>query len=119
LGLKKGTMVAVASSSCEPKITGSNDGIPTKRARLHTSLAVEFEFEMCRKSSRSKAHPTRGPITTTDKRKASKPDQLWYSVRYVKINAEAKACAPNAKLKTPVAWYVSTKQTATRAYEHP
>ena len=44
-----------------------------------------------------------GPITTTDTRKASNPDQLWYWVRYVKTNAEAKACAPKAKLKTPVA----------------
>ena len=59
---------------------------------------------MWRNSSRSKAQPTTGPITTTETRKASKPDQLWYWVRYVKTNAEAKACAPKAKLKTPVAW---------------
>ena len=44
-----------------------------------------------------------GPITTTVRRNASHPDQPWYWVRYVKMNAEAKAWAPKAKLKTPVA----------------
>ena len=45
-----------------------------------------------------------GPSTTTDTRKASHPDQPWYWVSQVKTKAEAKACAPKAKLKTPVAW---------------
>ena len=45
-----------------------------------------------------------GPSTTTVRRKASQPDQPWNWVRYVKMNAEANACAPKAKLKTPVAW---------------
>ncbi len=43
-GLKNGTMVAVASRFWGPKITGSNDGMPTSRARLHTIFAVEFAF---------------------------------------------------------------------------
>ena len=53
--------------------------------------------------SRSKAQPITGPITTTESRKASHPDQFVYCVKYVKTNAEANACAPKAKLKTPVA----------------
>ena len=103
-GLKNGRIVAVASRFWGPKMTGRRLGIPTRRARLQTIFAVELEFAMCRKISRSKAQPITGPITTTDTRKASKPDQPWYSVRYVKTKAEAKACAPKAKLKTPVAW---------------
>ncbi len=58
---------------------------------------------MWRNNSRSNGHPTAGPMTTTETRKASNPDQLWYSVRYVKTKADANACAPKAKLKTPVA----------------
>jgi len=85
-------------------MTGSNDGIPTSSARLHTIFAVEFEFGIFLNKSRSKAHPMMGPKTTTVTKNASKPDQLWNCVRYVKMNADAKACAPNAKLKTPVAW---------------
>ena len=42
-------------------------------------------------------------MTTTETRKASHPDQSWYSVNHVKTNADANACAPKAKLKTPVA----------------
>ena len=48
-------MVAVASRFCGPKMTGSNDGMPTSRARLHTIFATEFELAMLRNSSRSKA----------------------------------------------------------------
>ena len=55
--------------------------MPTSKARLHTIFAVELEFGMCRKRSRSKAQPMSGPITTTDTRNASNPDQLWYWVR--------------------------------------
>ena len=44
-----------------------------------------------------------GPNTTTVTRNAAHPDQPWNWVRYVKMNADAKACAPKAKLKTPVA----------------
>ena len=44
-----------------------------------------------------------GPSTATDTRNASNPDQLWYSVSQVNTKADAKACAPKAKLKTPVA----------------
>ena len=58
---------------------------------------------MWRNSSRSNAHPTAGPITTTETRKASHPDQFLYWVSHVKTKADAYACAPNAKLKTPVA----------------
>ena len=42
-------------------------------------------------------------MTTTETRKASHPDQFLYWVRYVKTKADAYACAPKAKLKTPVA----------------
>ena len=94
----------MASRFWGPKMTGSRFGIPTRSARLQTIFAVEFEFAMCRKMSRSKAQPITGPITTTETKKASKPDHPWYSVRYVKTKAEANACAPKAKLKTPVAW---------------
>ena len=68
----------MASRFWGPKITGNKLGIPTKSAKLHTIFAVEFEFAMCRKISRSKAHPIAGPITTTESRKASKPDQFLY-----------------------------------------
>ena len=44
-----------------------------------------------------------GPSTTTVTMNASHPDQPLYWVSQVKMNAEAKACAPKAKLKTPVA----------------
>ncbi len=81
LGLKKGKIVAVASRFWGPKMTGRRLGIPTRRARLQTIFAVEFEFAICRKIRRSKANPTSGPMTTTVTRKASKPDQPWYSVR--------------------------------------
>ena len=54
-GLKNGKIVAVASRFWGPKITGSSDGIPTRRARPQTSFAVLLEFGMCRKMSRSKA----------------------------------------------------------------
>ncbi len=74
-------MVAVASRFCGPKITGRRLGIPTSRARLHTIFAIAFEFAMCRNRSRSKAKPMTGPITTTETRNASKPDQLWIWVR--------------------------------------
>ena len=70
-------------------MTGSNDGMPTRSARLHTIFAVVFEFATCRNKNRSKAQPTTGPITTTDTKKASNPEKLWYSVRYVKMKADA------------------------------
>ncbi len=103
LGLKNGKIVAVASRFWAPKKTGKRFGIPTRSARLQTIFATELELGIFLKISRSKAHPTTGPITTTETRKARKPGQPWICVRYVKMNAEANACAPNAKLKTPVA----------------
>ena len=56
-----------------------------------------------------------GEMTHTETRKAEKPDQPSFCVRIVKMKAAAKACAPKAKLNTPVAWYVSTRLTATMA----
>ena len=72
-GLKKGRMVAVASRFWGPKITGSSEGMPTSRARLHTIFAVELAFGMWRNSSRSKAQPMTGPNTTTETKNASNP----------------------------------------------
>ena len=54
-GLKNGKIVVVASRFWGPKITGSSEGIPTRRARPQTSFAVLLEFGMWRKMSRSKA----------------------------------------------------------------
>src|ERR1700722_3035401 len=102
-GLKKGKMVAVASRFCAPKITVINDGMPTKRQIPHTTLAMEFEFGICRNRSRSKARPSKGDKITTETTKAGNPDQCSFWVRMVTTNAAAKACAPKAKLKTPVA----------------
>ena len=50
-GLKNGKMVAVASRFCAPKITVMSEGMPTKRQRLHTTFAMEFEFGICRKGA--------------------------------------------------------------------
>ena len=71
----------MASRFWGPKITGSRLGIPTSRARLHTIFATAFEFAMCRNNNRSKAYPTSGPITTTETRNASNPDQFSFCVR--------------------------------------
>ena len=42
-------------------------------------------------------------MTTTETTKAGNPDQCSFWVRRVNTNAAAKAWAPKAKLKTPVA----------------
>ena len=77
-GLKKGKIVAVASRFWGPKMTGRMEGIPTSIAMLTTSFAMEFEFGILRNRKRSKATPMAGPMTTTESRKASKPDQPRY-----------------------------------------
>ena len=66
----------MASRFWAPKITGISDGMPTKRQRPHTTFAMEFEFGMCRKRSRSNARPTNGDITTTETTKAGNPDHV-------------------------------------------
>ena len=96
-------MVAVSSRFWGPKITGRMVGIPTSREMEQISLAVVFELGTWRKMKRSKARPIRGDMTTTEITKASQPAMWWFSVRTVNTKAAAKAWAPKAKLKTPVA----------------
>ena len=77
--------------------------MPTSRAIDTTNFAVVLELGIFRNKNRSKARPIRGDMTTTDTRKAGNPPQWSFWVRTVNTNAAAKACAPKAKLKTPVA----------------
>ena len=114
-GLKNGKIVAVSSRFWAPKMTGSSEGMPTSRLSEMTSFAVVFELPIRRNNTRSHRSPMSGDMTTTETTKAGKPDHPLIWVRYVNTNAAAYACAPKAKLKTPVAWNVRTRPTATIA----
>ena len=56
-----------------------------------------------------------GASTTTDTKKANQAGQCSFRVRMLKTRAEVYAWAANAKLKTPVPWYVRMRPMANSA----
>ncbi len=71
-----------------PKMTDSNDGMPTKRLIPVTSLAVVLVLGIFRNRSRSKASPRRGASTTTDNKKARPTGMCSFWTSLVKAYAE-------------------------------
>ena len=87
-----------------PKITGMRAGIPTNRVIEVTSLAMVLELGIFLNNTRSKISPRPGATTTTAMRNATQIGRFSFWTRRVKRKAETNACAPKAKLNTPVAW---------------
>ena len=96
-------------------------GIATSNPSDDTSLTVVDAVGMCQNRNWSRARPKSGATTRTETTKEGihmfQCGPYWLSRS--KTNADTKACAPNAMLKTPVARKVITSPTAMSAYSQP